>query len=84
VRESAAAVVFPMIASVVGVSPVQITLRDHSAVGPDNGPGTLQVRFPNALQRIVGAPGELGLGRAFVAGELDFEGELLTAWRARP
>jgi cyclopropane-fatty-acyl-phospholipid synthase len=33
-------------------------------------------RTPRAFQRLVTAPGELGLGRAYVAGEIDLEGDL--------
>ena len=35
-----------------------------------------------ALRRLVWAPGELGLARAYVAGELDVEGDLATAFAA--
>ncbi len=34
------------------------------------------MRSPRALQRILRAPGELGLGRAYVSGELDIEGDV--------
>ncbi|GLZ29602.1 cyclopropane-fatty-acyl-phospholipid synthase [Lentzea sp. NBRC 105346] len=40
-----------------------------------NGP-VLVVRSRDALRRLVWAPGELGLARAYVSGELDVEGDL--------
>ena len=44
-------------------------------------------RRPDAIRRFLTAPGELGLGRAYVAGDIDFEGDLfgaLTALRRAP
>lgn len=57
--------------------PLRVRCWDGSAVGPTDGPGTLHVRSPDALRRILGAPGELGLARAFVVGELDVEGDIV-------
>jgi cyclopropane-fatty-acyl-phospholipid synthase len=37
------------------------------------------VRSPDALRRIATAPGELGFARAFVAGDLDIEGDVYEA-----
>jgi cyclopropane-fatty-acyl-phospholipid synthase len=37
------------------------------------------VRSPYALRRILTAPGELGLGRAYVAGDLDVQGDIYAA-----
>ena len=37
------------------------------------------VRSPDALRRIATAPGELGFSRAYVAGELDIEGDVYEA-----
>lgn len=51
---------------------------------------TLVLRSPDALVRIVRAPGELGIARAWVSGELDVEGDLERAialteqWRHAP
>lgn len=72
----AAATIRPMIEAFLGDLPVRVEFWDGSALGPAGGPGTLQVRSPNAVRRIFWASGELGVGRAFVAGELDFEGDL--------
>ena len=37
------------------------------------------LRSPDALRRIATAPGELGFARAYVAGDLDIEGDLYEA-----
>jgi cyclopropane-fatty-acyl-phospholipid synthase len=42
---------------------------------------TLVVREPTALVGVLRDPGELGLARAWVAGELDLEGDLERALR---
>ena len=41
----------------------------------------LVVRSPRALQRILWRPGELGLARAYVSGDLDVEGDLTEGLR---
>jgi len=72
----AVAVVGPMIEALIGPLPVQVSFWDHSVLGPRGGGTTVQVRSATALRRMVWAPGELGVARAFVAGELDFDGDL--------
>src|SRR5688572_11401632 len=59
--------------------PVAFELYDGSRLGPDSAPATIIVRSPNALRRIVTAPGELGFGRAYVAGDLDLDGDIYAA-----
>jgi cyclopropane-fatty-acyl-phospholipid synthase len=54
---------------------VRVEFWDGTAIGPDHG-DALQVRSPDAVRRILWSPGELGLARAFVAGDLDFEGDI--------
>ncbi len=56
--------------------PVGIRFFDGSHLGPTDGPATIVVRSPSALSRILWAPGELGIARAYVAGELDLEGDI--------
>ena len=78
----------PLLVSLLGPdAPVRVELWDGSAFGPVDPLGTLVVRSPDALRRMLWAPGEIGLSRAYVAGDLDVEGELvavLTALRAVP
>ena len=75
----------PVLTALIGpYANVRITFWDGSALGPDGAVGTLAVHSPDALRRIVWAPGELGVARAFVAGEISVEGdifEVLTALR---
>ncbi|CAL9441713.1 putative fatty acid methyltransferase [Streptomyces sp. enrichment culture] len=58
--------------------PVRIRAWDGSQAGP---PGTpvLVVRNRRALRRLLWKPGELGLARAWVAGDLEVEGDLYAA-----
>ncbi|MFJ5996064.1 class I SAM-dependent methyltransferase [Streptomyces sp. NPDC092370] len=57
--------------------PVRIRAWDGSLAGPPGAP-TLVVRNRRALRRLLWKPGELGLARAWVAGDLDIEGDLYT------
>ncbi|MEU9401333.1 cyclopropane-fatty-acyl-phospholipid synthase family protein [Streptomyces sp. NPDC048242] len=58
--------------------PVRIRAWDGSQAGPPNVP-VLVVRNRRALRRILFKPGELGLARAWVSGDLDIEGDLYSA-----
>ncbi|MEU6485041.1 cyclopropane-fatty-acyl-phospholipid synthase family protein [Streptomyces sp. NPDC046887] len=55
--------------------PVRIRAWDGSEAGPPGAP-VLVVRHRRALRRLLWKPGELGLARAWVAGELDADGDL--------
>ncbi|MFD6435343.1 class I SAM-dependent methyltransferase [Streptomyces venezuelae] len=55
--------------------PVRIRAWDGSESGPPNTP-TLVVRNRRALRHLLWKPGELGLARAWVAGDLDVDGDL--------
>ncbi len=59
--------------------PIAVETFDGGRIGPSDAPATVVVRSPDALSRILTAPGELGLGRAFVAGDLDVEGDIYAA-----
>ncbi|MGW8765346.1 class I SAM-dependent methyltransferase [Streptomyces sp. NPDC055815] len=58
-----------------GPLPVRLRAWDGSEAGPAGGP-VLIVRDRRALRRMIWKPGELGLARAWVAGEIDVEGDL--------
>ncbi|MEU6475987.1 cyclopropane-fatty-acyl-phospholipid synthase family protein [Streptomyces sp. NPDC047017] len=58
--------------------PVRIRAWDGTEAGPPGAP-TLVVRNRRALRRLLFKPGELGLARAWVAGDLTVEGDLYTA-----
>ena len=55
--------------------PFTIALWDGSALEPTNGHGgpTFRVRSPKAFGHVLRAPGQLGLGRAYVSGEIEVD-----------
>ncbi len=63
--------------------PVALRAYDGTVLGPPDSAATVVIRSPQALARIVQAPGELGLGRAYVAGEIDVEGDIFAALALR-
>jgi cyclopropane-fatty-acyl-phospholipid synthase len=60
--------------------PVRVRAWDGSEAGPA-GPPIAVLRSPLALRRALWAPGELGLARAYVSGDLDVEGDLTEGLR---
>jgi cyclopropane-fatty-acyl-phospholipid synthase len=62
--------------------PIAVRAYDRSRLGPADAPATMVVRSPAVFRRLITAPGELGLGRAYVAGELDVDGDLYAALAA--
>ena len=66
-----------------GPPPVAFELWDGSCLEPARGGGpTIRLRSPVALRRILWAPDELGLGRAYVAGDADLDGDVIETLRA--
>jgi cyclopropane-fatty-acyl-phospholipid synthase len=61
-----------------GVLPIRILAWDGSSIGPAGAP-TFVIRHRRALRRLLWKPGEMGLVRAYVAGELDIEGDIFAA-----
>ncbi len=79
---SVAEVLAPLVAALVGTrAPVRFAFWDGSGLGPVDGVGTVEVRSPDALRRMLWAPGELGVARAFVAGDIAVEGDLFALLR---
>ena len=56
--------------------PITLGLRayDGSSLGPPDSQRTLYLRTPRAASYLATAPGDLGLARAYVAGDVDVEG----------
>jgi cyclopropane-fatty-acyl-phospholipid synthase len=74
----------PLMAAVFGENlPLALEAWDGSRLGPADAPATIVVRSPRALRRLLYAPNELGLGRAYVAGDLDLEGDVFAALGSR-
>src|SRR5262245_41305052 len=66
----------PVLEEVLGGDlPVAIEAYDGSRAGPTDAPATILVRSPDAIRRIVTKPGELGMARAYVSGDLDVDGD---------
>jgi cyclopropane-fatty-acyl-phospholipid synthase len=57
--------------------PIRLRCWDGSEAGPPDAPVRLTFRHRRALRRLVWAPNELGLSRAFVAGEVDVDGDFV-------
>jgi cyclopropane-fatty-acyl-phospholipid synthase len=53
---------------------IRITAFDGSTGGPDNAPYSLHLATERGLSYLLTAPGELGLARAYVAGDLSIGG----------
>jgi cyclopropane-fatty-acyl-phospholipid synthase len=71
-----AAAVAPLLAHFfAGPPPVRFEFWDGTSLGPTKG-DTVQVRSPDAVRRLLWSPGELGLARAFVIGDIAFEGDI--------
>jgi cyclopropane fatty-acyl-phospholipid synthase-like methyltransferase/DUF1365 family protein len=60
--------------------PVRLRAWDGSEAGPLDAP-VVVIRSRRALRRLVWSPGELGLARAYVTGDLDVEGDLADGFR---
>jgi cyclopropane-fatty-acyl-phospholipid synthase len=63
--------------------PIRFRFYDGSEVGAPDAPATVVITSPDALSRMLYAPGELGVARAFIAGDLIVEGDFLAALRLR-
>ena len=70
--------------------PFAVELWDGSTLAPTNGGGpTFRVTSPEALGHVLRAPGQLGLGRAYVSGGIDVDDmdealALLAHWSPPP
>jgi cyclopropane-fatty-acyl-phospholipid synthase len=60
--------------------PVRIRAWDGTEAGPADGP-VLVIRNRRALRRLLWAPGEMGLARAYVTGDVDVEGDMADGFR---
>jgi cyclopropane-fatty-acyl-phospholipid synthase len=55
---------------------IAVVAHDGSRAGPKDAGTTLDLRTPDALRRVLKHPGELGLVRAFVSGDVDIDGDI--------
>jgi cyclopropane-fatty-acyl-phospholipid synthase len=54
--------------------PFRFTAYDGSSAGPEDAPVRLHLRNQRGLSYILTAPGDLGMARAYVSGDLEIEG----------
>jgi cyclopropane-fatty-acyl-phospholipid synthase len=54
--------------------PLRFTAYDGSATGPEDSPYEIHLATERGLNYILTAPGDLGFGRAYVAGDLEIRG----------
>ena len=70
-----------LVREIAGVElPVRVRAWDGSEAGPADGP-VLILRSRRALRRLLWAPGEMGLARAYVTGDIDVDGDLADGFR---
>ncbi len=60
-------------------APMRFRAYDGSSAGSPDAVTSIEIRSPRALNYIATAPSELGLARAYVAGDLEVIGDLYTA-----
>lgn len=66
-----------------GAPPIRFEFWDGSALGPARADtaGTVRLRSRDAVRRILWSPDELGLGRAYVVGDADVDGDVIETLR---
>ncbi|MBP1136183.1 cyclopropane-fatty-acyl-phospholipid synthase [Arthrobacter sp. PvP023] len=71
------------LAIVLGTEGIPLRLRawDGSEAGPDDAP-VMEFRSRRALRRMLWSPGQLGLSRAYVAGDIDAPGDIFASFAA--
>jgi cyclopropane-fatty-acyl-phospholipid synthase len=67
---------------VIGSPQLHVSAYDGSEAGDANAPVRVRLNSELALRYLASSPGELGLARAYVTGELDIEGDLYEGLRA--
>jgi cyclopropane-fatty-acyl-phospholipid synthase len=61
--------------------PIRVRTWDGGEIGPTGAP-TFVIRHRRALRRLLWKPGEMGLVRAYIAGDLDIDGDMFAALAA--
>ena len=59
-----------------GALPLRLELYDGSTAGPADAKVRMTVRSREGLARFLSRPGELGIARAYVSGDVDIDGDL--------
>jgi cyclopropane-fatty-acyl-phospholipid synthase len=70
----------PLVDGLLGhTAPITFEFWDGSVLRPDRSVATLRFTSRDALRRLLWMPNELGLGRAYVAGDIELEGDIFAA-----
>ncbi len=82
-EKGAASLLAKALAIVLGTAEIPLRLRawDGSEAGPANAP-VLEFTSRRALRRMLWSPGQLGLSRAYVSGDIDAPGDIFAAFTA--
>lgn len=81
-RDGVATRLRPLLTRIFGADPpIRVLAWDGSEFGPAHAP-CFVIKDRRALRRLLWKPGELGLARAFIAGELGIEGDFVAALAA--
>jgi cyclopropane-fatty-acyl-phospholipid synthase len=73
----AATVILPLVHELSGGPPAaRFEFWDGTALGPIDAEAVVRMHSPRALRRLLAAPGELGLARSYISGDIDLEGEI--------
>jgi cyclopropane-fatty-acyl-phospholipid synthase len=89
-RGAATAPLRTALAAVLPERPFKVELWDGTSIPATNGPGPVfRLTSPRALGHVLRAPGQLGVGRAYVTGGLEVDDidaalALLDRWQAPP
>src|SRR5689334_7815246 len=54
--------------------PIRFTAYDGSSSGPEDAVVTIELKSERGLAYLITAPGDLGMGRAYVAGDIELHG----------
>ncbi len=70
----------PVVTALLGEDvPIRFEFWDGTAIDHPSPAATLRFRSPDAVRRVVWMPNELGLARAYVAGDLQLDGDMFAA-----
>ena len=67
----------PLLAQLFGGAvPIRFVFWDGSALGREDGSGTVVLRSARVVTQLIWSPDELGVARSFVTGDIDIDGSL--------
>lgn len=73
----AATALLPLVHKLSGGPPAaRFEFWDGTALGPTDAKATVRMHSPRALRRLLSVPGELGLTRSYISGDIDLDGDI--------